>query len=391
MLTFEKRTWANIDLDAFRYNISKIKSLTQAKLLIPIKADAYGHGSCEIARISEELDIDCLGVAGIEEAIELREYGISLPIVILSPVFDFDIEDIIRYDIIPTLTDRKFTDVFNNYAKERKHVRDVFIEIDTGMGRTGLEYKKAFDEILYIKKKYKNISIKGIFSHFSTAEDEISQFAYNQIELFAKIKKKLKNAGLDDVMYNFVNSAALLRFPDMHLNMVRPGLLAYGLYTDISLKKYIDVKPIMSLYTRISRIVDMKKGDTVSYGMKILDRNLKVATINIGYADGFPRCLSDKGYVLVHGKLCRVLGNVCMDLTMVDVSGIDDIKIGDTVVVIGSSGNNIVSADAIAKVCKTINYEVITRIGERVTRIYYDNNKPISIRSIANRIIHTKL
>ncbi len=391
MLNFEKRTWANINLDAFKYNVSNIKSLTKAKLLIPIKADAYGHGSCEIARTLEELDVDYLGVAGIEESIELREYGISLPIVILSPVFDFDIEDIIQYDIIPTLTDRRFIDIFNNYAKEKKHIRDVFIEIDTGMGRTGFEYEKAFDEILYIKKKYKNINIKGIFSHFSTAEDEINQFAYNQIELFKKIKKKLKNAGLDNIIYNFVNSAALLRFPDMHMNMVRPGLLAYGLYTDISLKKYIDVKPVMSLYTRISRIVNMKKGDTVSYGMKILDRNLKVATINIGYADGFPRCLSDKGYVLVQGEFCKVLGNICMDLTMIDVSKVDDVKIGDTVVLIGSSGSNIISAGEIAKLCNTINYEVITRIGERVTRIYYDNNKPINIRSIANRIIHTKL
>jgi len=387
MSVLERRTWAKIDLDIFKNNLKHIRDFTNAELLIPIKADAYGHGSCELARVAEEFGVEYLGVAGIEEAIELREYGIKIPIVILSPVFDFDIEDIIYYNVIPTVSDIDFAKNLNDYLNKMSKSINIFIEVDTGMGRTGFLYDVAYGKIETIKNQFTNLRIKSIFSHFSTAEDEEDDFALTQINQFKELKRKLIQSGLTDAKFHISNSAGMVRFNDPEMAIVRPGILAYGLYTSENMKKYIDVQPIMSVYSRISRIANLNKGDSVSYGRRILDRNLKVATINIGYGDGFPHCLSDKGYVAIKGKKSKIIGNVCMDLTMVDISGIDNIRVGDIVTII----NGEITADDLAKQCNTINYEIITRIGERVSRIYYENGKPIKVRTIASRKIHNKL
>ncbi len=387
MSVLERRTWAKIDLDVLKDNLKRIKRFTNAELLIPIKADAYGHGSCEVARVAEEIGVEYLGVAGIEEAIELREYGIKMPIVVLSPVFDFDTEDIVRYEIIPTVSDLLFAESLNKYLESISKDIDIFVEIDTGMGRTGFLHENAFDEISELSERYKHLRIKSIFSHFSTAEDEADNFADEQMSIFKGLRNKFIAAGFDNVKYHIANSAGMVRFKESNMDIVRPGLLIYGLYTSKSMMKYIKVNPVMSVYSRISRIVDLKKGDSVSYGRKILDRSVKVATINIGYGDGFPRCMSDRGYVGVNGEKCKIIGNVCMDLTMIDVSGVDNIKTGDTVTIF----NHEISADEVAEVCHTINYEIVTRIGERVSRIYYEDGKPIKLRTIASRKIHNKL
>ncbi|NIA23131.1 MAG: alanine racemase [Proteobacteria bacterium] len=387
MSVLERRTWAKIDLDIFKSNLKHIRDFTDSELLIPIKADAYGHGSCELARIAGESGVEYLGVAGIDEAIELREYGIKIPIVILSPVFDFDIEDIVYYGIIPTVSDIDFAEKLNNFLNKKLKSIDIFVEVDTGMGRTGFLYNKAYVGIKRIKEQFRNLRIKSIFSHFSTAEDENDDFAVTQMTKFKELKRKLFQSGLTEVKFHISNSAGMVRFNDPEMKIVRPGILAYGLYTSESMRKYIDVQPIMSVYSRISRIANLNKGDSVSYGRKILDRSLKVATINIGYGDGYPRCLSDKGYVLIKGRKCKIIGNVCMDLTIVDISGIDNVEVGDIVTII----NGEITAEDLAKQCDTINYEIITRIGERVSRIYYENGKPIKIRTIASRKIHKKL
>ena len=387
MSVLKRRTWAIIDLDVFKNNLKIIKDFTNAELLIPIKADAYGHGSCEVARICEKTGVEYLGVAGIEEAIELREYGIKIPIVILSPVFNFDIEDIIYYDIIPTISGIDFASQLNMSLDKISKTVDVFVEVDTGMGRTGFLYDEAYKNIKTIVEQFNHLRITSIFSHLSTAEDENDNFADIQIEKFKQLKTKLSKEGLNGIKYHISNSAGMVRFNNAGMDIVRPGILAYGLYTSKSMKKYIDVRPIMSVYSRISRIANLKKGDSVSYGRKILDRSVKVATINIGYGDGFPRCLSDRGVVVINGNRCKIIGNVCMDLTMVDVTNVKGINAGDTVSVI----SNEITADELAEYCNTINYEIITRIGERVSRIYYENKKPVKIRTIASRKIHNKL
>ncbi len=375
----EERTWAVIDLDRLRVNFRNIRQHSgNIKILGAVKAEAYGHGGIEVSRVLKEEGIDALGVASVEEALNLK--SLDLPIIILSPTFSFDIPTIVSENFIPTITYTSFVNELEKEAERQKKKVKIHIEIDTGMGRTGVKYSEAPQFIFDIYQK-EWLQIEGIFTHFPEAESDYKDFTYLQLERFSNIVTSLKEKGLSIPYYHTANSAAILDIKSSYFNMIRPGLLLYGLYPKY--RKTIDVSPIMSFKTRIGYLKWIDKGNSVSYGRTYRSKNkTKVATLSIGYADGLPRYLSNKGEVLIRGKRAPIIGDVCMDLTMVDVTNIDGVKIEDEVTIIGKDGNQEITADDVARISQTISYEIINNVGPRVPRIYIEKGIPTLRKSL---------
>ncbi|PIP13958.1 MAG: alanine racemase [bacterium (Candidatus Stahlbacteria) CG08_land_8_20_14_0_20_40_26] len=375
----EERTWVVINLDKLRNNFRNIKRhLGDVKILGAVKAEAYGHGGIEVSKVLKEEGIDALGVASVEEAVNLKSLGIQ--IIILSPTFSFDIPIIVDEGFIPTVTYTSFADQLEEEAERHQKKVKIHIEIDTGMGRTGVPYPRAHQFISEIIKK-RWIEIDGIFTHFAEAESDDKDFTFLQLERFNRVVNSLRENGISIPYYHTANSAAILNMKPSYFNMVRPGLLLYGLYPKE--KKNIEVSPIMSLKTRVCYLKWIDKGDAVSYGRTYrAKRRTKVATISIGYGDGLPRLLSNKGEVIIKGSRAPVIGNVCMDLTMVDMTHIDGVKIGDEVTVIGKDGDEEITADEVARISKTISYEITSNIGPRVPRIYMEKGIPTLRKSL---------
>ena len=385
----KERTWAVIELDKLRRNFRNIKKqLKDVKILGAVKAEAYGHGGFEVSKVLKEEGIDALGVASLEEAVNLKK--LNLPIVILSPTFTYDIPTIIDEGFIATVTDRGFADLLDKESVKCKKKTKIHIEIDTGMSRTGIPYYETIEFIEEIKKK-QFIEIEGIFTHFAEAESEDKSFTYLQLERFKDVLNSLKEKGISIPYSHTANSPAILDIKESYFNMVRPGLLLYGLYPKE--KKNIEVLPIMSLKSRVCSLRWIDKGEVVSYGRTYTaKKKIRVATISIGYGDGFPRLLSNRGEIIIKGRRCPIIGNVCMDLTMVDVTNVDDVKIEDEVTVIGKEGGEEISADEVALLAQTINYEIATNIGPRVPRIYKENGVVILRKSLisGNCIYHDR-
>jgi len=377
------RVWAEIDLDACVENYRKIKKIVQGKkIMIAIKADAYGHGAVEIARILEEEGACMFGVADVEEGIDLREKGnIKTDIIVLSPMpYNFT-DALFEYNLIPTITEKAFALLLSEKAKKLNKKIKVHVEIDTGMGRTGIDEKNALS---FIEEIYnlEGIEIQGVFTHFPSADND-KEFTSQQIERFEKITEKIKkiNSG---IIIHAANSAGLINFKESHFDMVRPGLSIYGINPNGTENK-ITLKPVMKLFTRIVNLRNMEKGKTVSYNRTYtLPRNSKIAVLSVGYGDGYPRSLSNKGEVIVNGTRAKIVGVVCMDLTMVDVSHVKNSKIGEKVILIGEEGKERITAKDVAEWAGTIPYEIITRISRRVPRIYIRNGKTIWVRSLLN-------
>lgn len=371
----KERTWAVIDMDRVRDNFRKMKRhLGDVNILGAVKAEAYGHGGFEISRVLKEEGIDALGVAGVEEALNLE--SLNLPIVIFHPTFLFDIPTIVDKGFIPTVTDGRFAEQLDREAaKQNKRVK-IHIEIDTGMERVGVPYQESIQFIDEIQKR-KALEIEGLFTHFAESEKEDKSFTYLQLNRFNHILHLLKEKGISIPYCHTANSGAILDIRPSYFNMVRPGLLLYGLYPNG--RESVKVLPIMTLKSRICYIKWIKKGDTVSYGRRYrAERRTRVATISIGYGDGLPRLLSNKGAVIINAKRAPIIGTVCMDLIMVDVTNIEGIEIGDEVTVIGREGDEEISVDEVAQLVGTINYEITCNIGPRVPRIYKEKGSTVN-------------
>jgi alanine racemase len=377
----KERTWAIINLDNLRRNFTNIRDRCPGvKILGAVKADAYGHGGFEISRLLSEEGIDMLGVASLEEAQILKEIGI--PIIILSPSTLYDIPDIVGEGFIPTVTYDRFAERLQEEAEKQGKFVKIHIEVDTGMGRTGVYYKHALEFIKKIRR-LPNIRIEGVFTHFAESEKEDKIFTMKQIERFNRLKDKIERSKMGIPFYHTANTAAILTTKKSYFNMIRPGLLLYGMYPDKDIRKTIRVEPIMSLKSRICYLKWLPRGSSVSYGRTyITKKRTRVATLSIGYGDGYPRRLSNKGWVLIRGQRVPVIGNVCMDLTMIDVTSIKDIAIGDEVTIIGRDGNEEITAAEVARNADTINYEITTNIGPRVPRIYVENGRPTKRKSL---------
>ncbi|MDD5686323.1 MAG: alanine racemase [Elusimicrobia bacterium] len=360
-------TYVEINLENIRHNIEVIKRFIgkNVNILAVIKADGYGHGAVEIARILEKSVVRIFGVATIEEGIELRNAGIKKDILVFGSIYPFEgFSEVIKYNLIPTVSNISGMKALDNCAKRFNGKVRFHLKIDTGMGRIGLTKD---DAVLAVKKAegLKNIRMDGIYTHLACAS-ESKDFTKKQISEFRKTT--------EHISANYMHTAAsasIAKYESSHFNMVRPGLLVYGLLPFNNSDKVIPTKPVLSLKTKITFLKTVVGKTSISYCRTFFTKKQsKIATIPIGYADGFFRYNSNNAEVLVRGKRAPVVGNVCMDMTMIDVTDIKNVSLGDVVVVIGSQGKEKITAEEVANRCGTINYEIVTSISKRVPRIY---------------------
>lgn len=369
-LPFLRPTWAEIDLGAFRHNFKEIKrKLKKGTSLLPVvKADGYGHGMEEIARASLSCGAKLLGVANIEEGIFLRKKGITAPILILGSVYPLsNFTHILRYNLTPAICSLQASQELSKIAQRRKKKVRVHIKVDTGMGRIGVSAENA---VSLVKKviQLPGIIIEGIFTHLAAADSDY-QFTMEQIGKFQSVINELKGDNINIKYKHAANSTAILRYSDAHFNLARPGISLYGLAPFAGAEREINLKPVMQLKTKIVFIKRVKKGTSVSYGRTWrAERDSIIGTLPIGYADGYNRLLSNRGEVLIRGKRIPIVGRVCMDMCMVDITSLPDVKVGEEVVLIGSQGKENITADEIAKLIGTISYEVVCGISKRVPR-----------------------
>lgn len=369
---FKRPAFLEVDLKRLALNTKNIKKTLgpEVELLAVVKADGYGHGAYEVSKVVLENGAGSLGVAILEEGIELREKGIKSPILILYPEFYGREKMVVEYDLEPTITDIEFARMLSLEAKKQKKTSEVFLKIDTGMGRYGFFAEKSYEFFKKIKE-LENIKVKGILSQLSEAEGEDKESALKQINKFKEVLKRLEFLNQRDLIKSIANSAAVLNLSESYFNQVRVGLLLYGVYPSEELSKSIRVEPVMSLKSKIMFLKEVEKGSFIGYGRTFFTkRKTKVATIPLGYADGYPRLLSNKGEVLIRGKKAPVIGRVCMDAFMVDVTDILGVKIGDEVTLIGKNGEEEITACDLAFWSSTINYEIISRMGKRLPKVY---------------------
>lgn len=359
------KTCAEIDLNALSHNLQVVKKRTKNKTaLAVVKADAYGHGSVEVSKHLLKGGVSMLGVAFTEEGVKLREAGIKAPILVFFDTINID--SYFKYSLTPTIFNLKNAKAISAKAYRYNRKKAVHIKIDTGMGRFGLRIKDALPEILKISK-IKNIELAGIMSHFSDADLADKGFAITQLNSFVELIESLKKKNIHFKFTHIANSAAVLQFPEAHLNMVRPGIMLYGYGPG----KRNNLKPVLSLKSKIIFKKSVPAGTPISYGRTFRTKKKSIiATIPVGYADGYSRKLSNSGEVIIDGIRVPVVGRVCMDAFMVDVTKIPHVKENADVILIGSQGKERITAQDIADKVGSIPYEVLTSIGERVKRIY---------------------
>lgn len=375
--------WAEIDLNNLINNIEEIKKKSNGSEIIGVvKANAYGHGAVEVSRALLSCNIKKLAVANIVEAIELRENDITAPIMLLGISEDFAIDALINYDVEPTVSTLHFAKNLNEKAKEMNKIVKIHIALDTGMGRIGFRNNDNDIEDIISISNLSNLNIESIFSHFSTADSIDKSYSKKQMDVYNSIISKLKEKGVTIDKRNFSNSAAIIDIPESYYNYVRPGIIQYGYYPSNEVNKNdTNIKPVLTWKTRIVHIKEVDKDEYIGYG-KAYKTNKKtiIATLPVGYADGYSRGLSNKGSVIIKGKLAPIIGNVCMDQFMVDVTDIENVKTGDEVILLGSEGNVKFDAEDMANILSTISYEVLCLIGRRAPRIYIKDTKTLGIR-----------
>lgn len=381
-----RRTWAEVDLAAAEENFNIIREKAKgSKICCVVKADGYGHGAKVLSKLYESLGADYLAVSNIDEAEELRDYGISLPILILGYTPVNDAKRLIRLKLTQALYCLDFAKALAEKCQELGETLDVHIKIDTGMSRIGFlcqsfpRDNSSIEEIVQACS-LKGLNPTGIMAHFSVADEGEEGKAYteNQLENFDYTVKALRERGVEFDIIHHANSAGTEVYENAHKTMVRAGIILYGLAPSSKLEGALPLKPLMTLKTSVASVKKIYKGTTVSYGRTFeADKDMTVATVTIGYADGYFRDFSNKGYMLLKGKKCRILGRVCMDQTIIDISDVEDVKIGDEVVVFSASGSP--SVNELAEFADTINYEVICAVSKRVPRYYNKNGKTVDV------------
>ncbi len=367
-------TWAEVDLSAIEYNYTQVKKLVgkDVMLMVVVKANAYGHGTVEISQVLENMGVDYLGVATTDEAVRLRDHGIKTPILILGSMLPEEVKVAKDRDITITLCNYEILNEIKKLAKREEQSGlkiKIHIKIDTGMGRIGIWHEDALGFVKEAANE-KSINLEGIYTHFSSAgRDEF--FTNYQIESFERLLISIEKNWIKIPLRHAANSIATVDFKRSHLNLARPGLIIYGMYPKHTFPKLIKLKPAMSLKTRIVFIKDIPPGRSISYGRTFISqRHTRIATLPIGYADGYNRGVSNKAQALVHGQFAPVVGKVTMDQTMIDVGHIKGVKVGDEVVLIGKQGRHEIQVEKLARLAGTIAYDFICGISNRVPRIY---------------------
>ncbi len=369
-----RATRAEVNLDNLKYNLSCFRNhiADETRIMAVVKADAYGHGSIEIAKTALNHGASWLGVAFVEEGIKLRKHGLNAPMLVLNPPFANQIELFFDYDLIPTIFTIDMAQLFSDQAVKKNKKKNIHIKIDTGMGRVGLFPPSAADKFIQSVKKLPNLVLEGFYTHFATADEKDKSYAHIQLNIFLQVIKDLKNKGICPPVVHAANSAAALEIKETWFDLVRLGISMYGHYPSNEVnKEIIPLKPLMSLKSRVSYVKQVPAGTCISYGCTYkTESSTLVATIPLGYGDGYSRLLSGKAAVLIRGKRHPVIGRICMDQFMVDVSTDPRVKIGDEVVLFGEQDHEIIPVEEIAAILGTINYEVLCAVNKRVPRIY---------------------
>lgn len=381
---FFKRTWAEINLDFLKYNIDQIRSKLKPECMIMsvVKADAYGHGEEYTAKCLDNCGVDWFGVSNLEEAMILRRQNISKPILIFGFTPPEFAEVLSKNNITQTVFSLEYAQKLSAAASSFKTPIDVHIKLDTGMGRIGFSTAPSAQN--YLEKiisacSLPSLSASGIFTHLSCADESSeSAVAYTrmQFERFQSTVSLLEKRGIIFEIKHCCNSAGVLHYPEMHLDMVRPGIIQYGLHP--SSDDTISLKPVMQLKSVISHVKDVEEGEFISYGRTFITPHpMKIATVAIGYADGYSRSLSNKAYALVHGKKATVIGRVCMDQLMLDVTDIPNVCSGDVITLFGTDQDALLPVEILAEMSDSINYEIVCHIGRRVPRAYFSGGEHI--------------
>lgn len=376
--------WAEINLDTIATNTKNIKKLIGDKELIAIvKADCYGHGAVDVVPTLLESGASRLAVAMLTEAVELRENNINAPIVILGYTPLYLGEELINYDIEQTVYDLDYAKELSKIALSFNKKAKIHIAIDTGMGRIGFlpgdDTVKIINEVCNLE----GLEVIGIYSHFSTSDEKDKSYANEQLFKFKKVIADLKALGIEIPLKHISNSGAIIDMPETYLNGVRPGIILYGYYPSKEVSNdNLSVKPALTLKAKVAHVKELHKDMYISYG-KTFKTNKKtiVATLPIGYGDGYPRALSENAKVIVNGKFASILGRICMDQCMIDVTDIENVKTGDEVIILGEEGDLKFNADDMAEALGTINYEILCRIKSRIPRVYIKNKEVFKVRN----------
>ena len=363
------RTFCQVDLQAIKYNLQSVRTLLLGgcKLAFVVKANAYSHGAQAVAKACEDI-VDYMCVATAQEGGELRESGLRLPILILGAVAPDDYGLLVEYGLQATVYSLESAKSLGNFCARNRASVKVHMAVDTGMGRIGFLPNETLDA--YSATKVEGLRYEGIFTHFACADSKDKSYTRTQAEKFEKFVADLRAMGVDFPLVHTANSAGVLDGRYLY-GMARCGIIAYGLYPSREVEKKIALKPALSWRTLITHIKTLPKGASVSYGAKfVAQRDTIVATLPVGYADGYPRVLSDMASVLVKGKRARIIGAICMDQMMIDVTDIHGVALYDEVTLLGEQGGESISAEELADLAHTINYELLCGITRRVERIY---------------------
>ncbi|MDD3845121.1 MAG: alanine racemase [Syntrophorhabdaceae bacterium] len=368
------RAVAYIDLGALEYNYRSIRQRLSpgAGLLGVVKADAYGHGALEVSRRLESIGIDYLGVATVDEGVDLRKGGITAPLLVMSGVFSWDeVEPVLRYDLTPAVYDDALLGRLADRSKEFARPLRVHIKFDTGMGRLGFRPEDA-QRIAAILAGAPGLKTEGVMTHFPSSEVR-DDFGLSQIRTFAKVVDIFKTAGLDPAYVHMSSSGAIVTYPEAHFSLVRAGISLYGSHPSRSLEEVLPLRQVMKVVARIAFCRELPAGVPLSYGRTYeTPRITRIAYIPVGYSDGYPRSLSNKGRVLINSRECNIVGRVCMDWILADITGLDGVESGDEAILLGEGdGEGMrISANEMAELAGTIPYEILCKISRRVLRVY---------------------
>jgi len=380
-----RRCWVGIDLDQMEKNYRALREKTDPHALMMgvVKADAYGHGAVRCASLLAQLGMDWFAVSNIVEALQLRRGGITQPILILGYTPPECAAALAENQITQALYSREYAEALADRAREAEVTVDVHIKADTGMGRIGFKPESPEDfEAILTAARSGVLRVTGIFTHFAVADEngEGMEYTNEQFRRFTGLCDRLTGAGVEVGLRHCCNSAGILRCPEMHLDMVRAGISLYGLLPSGDCRSDIETYPVMSWHSVVSMVKEIGPGQTVSYGRTFMaHRPMRVATVAVGYADGYHRAYSSRGSVLIRGKAAPILGRVCMDQCIVDVSDIPGAAMGDTVTLVGRDGDAQITFDDLAQLADTVNYELVCLVGKRVDRVYSRGGRDVAV------------
>jgi alanine racemase len=365
-------TEASIDFSALSHNLSQIRERlsTGCHIMAVVKANAYGHGAVEISRWLVQSGVTRLAVASVQEGLALREAGINAEILVLVDLFDSHVQDLIAYRLTPVITEQRLLPGLAQAAASRNHPLGIHIKVDTGMGRLGFspsELASLFNAL----PKWKSLRIEGFMTHLADSDGDDPSHTEQQLKTFCGLLEQVEQRGVKVPFVHVANSAAIIRYPQSHFSLVRPGIMLYGYHTLPKDVPCPPLKPVLSLRTTVMQLRTIRPGETVSYNRTfVAKRPSTIAVLPVGYADGYSRRLSNQGFVLIKGRRAPVVGLICMDMTMIDVTDIPSVRVGDAVTLIGRDAQDAIWADQLADWTGTIPYEVLCAIGRRIPRVY---------------------